>query len=91
MRICSPEKMSLKHDLHVGGFLTGKFLSMQDVGTAEKGGRFDKDTAHGKHYSWMYINNDNIQAVKMVQEAAVRILCHVHKTIGGCYPLFLSM
>ncbi|KAG8849798.1 hypothetical protein FRB96_000621 [Tulasnella sp. 330] len=53
-----------------GGFLTGKFLSMQDVSNAEKGGRFDKDTAPGKQYSRMYINDVNIRAVRMIKEAA---------------------
>ncbi|KAG9024461.1 hypothetical protein FRB95_011459 [Tulasnella sp. JGI-2019a] len=55
-----------------GGFLTGKFLSLQDAVSAEKGGRFDKDTAYGRHFSKMYMNDENIRALRMVHEAVAK-------------------
>ncbi|KAG8849799.1 hypothetical protein FRB96_000622 [Tulasnella sp. 330] len=55
-----------------GGFLTGKFLSLVDAINAEKGSRFDKNLRGGQIYSERYANEGNIEAVKIVYEAAIK-------------------
>ncbi|KAG9008400.1 hypothetical protein FRB94_013322 [Tulasnella sp. JGI-2019a] len=55
-----------------GGFLSGKFLSLQDANNAEKGSRFDKDLVGGKIYSHWYAHDGVIQAVGVVHKAAVK-------------------
>ncbi|KAG9002384.1 hypothetical protein FRB93_011501 [Tulasnella sp. JGI-2019a] len=80
-RTLEPELVPCLHKLGIrlviynpvaGGFLSGKFLSLKDAETAEKGSRFDKDLPGGKIYSHWYAHDGVIQAVGVVHKAAAK-------------------